>query len=489
MTQNIGWWKFGANKPANTSEMERITTDVFDFMGRLAAAYDFSMSLQSLSIYDWQKSEELKRCSDRVRRWEKIRLGNELTKDERALIADNEVYMQPDGIYMASYPEAIAQFEGGKASVCIDNPYGKQTPMLIRLETIYSKAPAPAKQQNEGIDVDALVLASGVDTKETTVAETENFYMLDGVLAKDLKTITSNTVTASIEDEASPYGNAICFKAKAAKDIGVARFEREFETPVDITGQYGCGVWIYGDGKGEILNFQIRSPKLYSIGLDQKIIDIDFVGWKYFELYESSASKSMEYLWPFYYRHLNKDDEFTAAVCEEYSPNWTESMYLTGEYVVRNPKHITSEKPDYTHVAYASVWMNNMPAGEECNVKIAGWHSFFTGTSQVADMTVKAEEGSIKVDGILPSDSIVEYSDGRKTAGLGEKPTDKHTPPSWYSAGEASEVMENTTASGMITLKPGKNILDISAKAPDGTRLRVVCGIKEDKPVITREIK
>ena len=164
-------------------------------------------------------------------------------------------------------------------------------------------------------------------------------------------------------------------------------------------------------------------------------------------------------------------------------------MYLTGECIEQNPTPITSDKPDFTHIGYASVWMNNMPAGEECNVKIAGWHSFFTGTSEIENITVKAEEGSVEVKGILPTDCIVEYSDGRKTAGLGEKRTEKHTSPSWYSSGAASEVMENTSASGMITLKPGKNILNISAKAPDGARLRVVCGVKEDKPVISREVK
>ncbi|MBR2846554.1 MAG: hypothetical protein IKB89_00595, partial [Clostridia bacterium] len=223
--------------------------------------------------------------------------------------------------------------------------------------------------------------------------------------------------------------------------------------------------------------------------LDNKIIEIDFVGWKYFELYESSDSKVMEYLWPYYYRHMNKDDEFTPLKYDGNIYEWNENMFLTDDPIERNPKHITSEKPDFTHIGYACVWMNNMPEGEECNVKIAGWHSFFTGTNEISDITVKAEEGNIEVKGTLPSDCIVEYSDGRKTAGLGEKMTDKHTPPSWYGSGEKGEIMDSCTASGMITLKPGGNILDISAKAPDGARLRVVCGVKEDKPVISREVR
>ncbi len=489
MTQNLGWWKMGENKPLNTSEYERITTDVYDFFGRLAASYGFSMSFQSLSLFDWQKSEELKRCGDRIRRWEKVRLGQELTKEECALITDHEVYMKPDGIYMATYLKDVAQFAGGKASVCIDNPYGAQQPMLIRLETLYNKTDALAKQNEQGIDVDALVLASGIDTKETTTAQTEAYYMFDGAFAKDLKTVTSRTVTASITDEASPYGNAISFKVKAAKDIGVARFERIFENPVDITGQYGYGVWVYGDGKGEIINLQIRSPKMYSDGLDHKIIKIDFVGWKYFELYESSSSESMEYLWPYYYRHLNKDDEFTPTVYEATTSDWNENVYLAGERLKGNPKQITSSRPDFARIKYASVWMNNMPVGEECSVKIAGWHSFFTGTGEISDITVKAEEGSIEVQGTLPSDCIVEYSDGRKTAGLGEKWGEQHTKASWYSSGAKGEMTDAFTASGMITLKPGKNILNISADTPDGTRLRVVCGVTEDKPVISREVK
>ena len=83
----------------------------------------------------------------------------------------------------------------------------------------------------------------------------------------------------------------------------------------------------------------------------------------------------------------------------------------------------------------------------------------------------------------------MEYSDGRKTPGLGEKWGEQHTEASWYSSGAKGEMTNAFTASGMITLKPGKNILNISADTPDGTRLRVVCGVIEDKPVISRDMQ
>lgn len=61
--------------------------------------------------------------------------------------------------------------------------------------------------------------------------------------------------------------------------------------------------------------------------------------------------------------------------------DWPDSMYLESGLVTGNPHHLTASTPDFSRIAFASVWMNHLPKDEECEVKIAGLaHLFHTGT-------------------------------------------------------------------------------------------------------------
>jgi len=485
MPQNLGWWYLGKNRPSNASQWERITTDVYETMGRLGAAYDFSLSFQGLTLQAWQASEELKRIGDRIRRWENLRLSGTLTEDESAALTRSECHMRPDGIYAAAYPEAVAVIRDGEAEVCIDNPYGEQQPMLLRLEPLHSRAQR-AGEEKDVFDINDLVAPGSGKLAGDTEAATSAVGPFTGVRAHELLAFTSRTVTASIEDADTPYGPGFTLTAEAQRDIGTARFERRFAQHLNITGQYGSGVWIYGDGKGEILNFQLRSPMLYSRGLDEKIVVVDFVGWKYCELVESSVTTTLQNLWPYYYRHLNKDDEFTPVGYEAPTSDWPDSMYLNNHLIVGNPSHLISDAPNFAHVAFATVWMNHLPKGERCQVKIAGWHRFFTEPVTMSDIRVEGDAGAIRVNGTLATDCIVEYSDGAGTPALGEPVTADSVKPSWFSSNLDSVPMDDCSASGMLTLQPGCNRLKVRANAPDGARLRIVCGVQDSTPLIVR---
>ncbi|MBQ3387793.1 MAG: hypothetical protein IJG60_01105 [Thermoguttaceae bacterium] len=50
------------------------------------------------------------------------------------------------------------------------------------------------------------------------------------------------------------------------------------------------GMWVCGDGQGEVLNLQI--------GLYSQLVKIDFTGWKYIELLEADSSALSRYVWP-----------------------------------------------------------------------------------------------------------------------------------------------------------------------------------------------
>jgi hypothetical protein len=75
--------------------------------------------------------------------------------------------------------------------------------------------------------------------------------------------------------------------------------EKEFEPWLNLDKNQALGVWIKGDGNGELLNFRIESPHHISHGArGDHFVKIDFTGWKYFELVEIESSDFSNYIWP-----------------------------------------------------------------------------------------------------------------------------------------------------------------------------------------------
>ncbi|HID22413.1 MAG TPA: hypothetical protein EYP14_08425 [Planctomycetaceae bacterium] len=52
------------------------------------------------------------------------------------------------------------------------------------------------------------------------------------------------------------------------------------------------GVWVHGDGKGEVLNIQLQSA---NGGYRDHYIDVDFTGWRYFELTRPETDRVFDF--------------------------------------------------------------------------------------------------------------------------------------------------------------------------------------------------
>jgi len=114
-----------------------------------------------------------------------------------------------------------------------------------------------------------------------------------------------------------------------------SKFGRHF-TDLNLSNHQALGVWIKGDGKGEVLNFQIKSPEHISGGIGEHYVIVDFVEWRYFELIEPEGECFEEYKWPY-----------------------------GGAY------SIYRESPSYSNIESISLWYNNIPAGDsvKCEIK------------------------------------------------------------------------------------------------------------------------
>jgi hypothetical protein len=59
------------------------------------------------------------------------------------------------------------------------------------------------------------------------------------------------------------------------------------------------GVWIYGDGQGEILNIQLKNPAHINSAISDHYITVDFIGWQYRLLVEPESDRIGYFGWPY----------------------------------------------------------------------------------------------------------------------------------------------------------------------------------------------
>ena len=61
----------------------------------------------------------------------------------------------------------------------------------------------------------------------------------------------------------------------------------------------GLGLWIDGDGQGELLNIQVKSPESLGGRPSEHYIDINFTGKRYISLVEPESDRIVEQRWPY----------------------------------------------------------------------------------------------------------------------------------------------------------------------------------------------
>jgi hypothetical protein len=122
-------------------------------------------------------------------------------------------------------------------------------------------------------------------------------------------------------------------------DAAYISFEKAYEGNLSLQNNKGLGVWVKGDGNGQLLNLSLRSPDHISHGAHgDRFVKIDFEGWKYFELVEIESSKISDYTWP-------DDSHF---------------------YVYDSYRH----QINFGQIEKFQLWYNNLPKGKEAKTVI-----------------------------------------------------------------------------------------------------------------------
>ena len=200
-----------------------------------------------------------------------------------------------------------------------DNAFGAQ-PLKLRIEPLMSVKPYG--------DPSGIVLTDFSDSGDF-VAENS----AEGVSGK----IVAAGETTGNRERTGAFSalNA----GKTASEAAYINIEKQYDGLLSLADNKGLGVWIKGDGNGQLLNLSLRSPVHISHGAHgDRFVKIDFTGWKYFELVEIESSEISDYIWP-------DDSHF---------------------YVYDSYRHTI----DFGKIEKFQLWYNNLPEGKEVRTVI-----------------------------------------------------------------------------------------------------------------------
>ncbi len=280
----LGWWVILGPERDHTAE----TPDEFEYLCCKALAYDTPTSFEGVSVGGEPANARQNEYLAMLGRYEKLRLAGRCSAALREKLkteqADFHLVEAADGSaefipidYLAHKVTGLAD---GSDSWTVGNRHAAQ-PLRLRIDALYSVEPYDGPASRE--------LAGFAAPGEFVVQETaEGVKATFRALAEPSKAGKPSARYSAASARKTPQG-AWCRAAKV------------FNPPLDLKEFNALGVWIYGDGKGELLNLQLTNPTQFWPTFDEHYVTVDFRGWRYFELLcrERDADHYADYAWPY----------------------------------------------------------------------------------------------------------------------------------------------------------------------------------------------
>jgi len=318
---NLGWWAFQTWAPVfyatpwarvEPPQTEPTFPDDIEYLCCKAIGTDAGLSITNYN----PDLPAHRRLAEIVKQYEKLRHARYFPESVKARLR-----VPGDEFTLVTGPQGQWQFRpvqyayhkveginGWSNNWQVHNPFGQQ-PLRLRIEALSAAGPYDAEGN--------VVLADYADPNEFPDRAANEGVALDLEPSTDRVKVgaSSGRLTAS-----STRGERQATWAKAGK---------LFSPLLNLAEHPAMGVWVYGDGKGEVINFQLNSPEHIAQGIGEHYVIVDFEGWRYFELIEVDARRYGDYSWPY------------------------GAMY-----------RIYREPINYGAVESLTLWINNLPANE-----------------------------------------------------------------------------------------------------------------------------
>ena len=280
---NLGWWAF---KTWHGATSEPTHVDDIEYLCTKALANNYGLSLMGINPSTVDKIPALPRLAAIVRRYETLRRADYFSDavKERLSVPGDEFTLQQAGngqwqfcpVKSDKHKVQDVGSEGNRWRV--ENSFNEQRPHL-RIETLMSVG---------AYDAPGNITLSDF-SNEGEFAERASQPGISARLersAEEVKVGESSGLFTATNSTSTPV-RSWCKAGKV------------FSPPLNLSGHQALGVWVHGDGKGEVLNLQQMSPEHLTRAIADHYITVDFTGWRYFELVEPEGGRHADYSWPY----------------------------------------------------------------------------------------------------------------------------------------------------------------------------------------------
>ena len=308
---HLGWW---AVKTWSGPQGEPTFADDIEYLCGKCIGTDAGFSIMGIEPATLAVNPVYQRLAGIMKRYEDLRHANYFDHavksklkepgKEFTLVQDADGRWRFRRVHYAKHK--VEGINGWSNAWSMENPFEPQ-PVRLRIETLMSAAPYDAPGN--------LTLAEFGDDKDFP----------------DRATAPGVTVELRSTTEQIKVGK--CSGALIASNAGQvdrkaawAKAGKTFDPAANLSKHQALGVWIHGDGQGEVLNFQLTCPPHLVAGIGEHYVVVDFTGWRYFELIEPEGERHSQYTWPY-----------------------------------GDPYAIYREHVDYGHVRNLRLWYNHLP--------------------------------------------------------------------------------------------------------------------------------
>jgi hypothetical protein len=353
----LGWWAILGPSEHTYAELP----DEVEYLCCKALAYDMPISFQGIGLGEpWNARQD--EYLEMIGRYERLRLSRYFPEKikERLRMEGEEFRLflsAEDGSWKFVPTDYLVHkvigLEDGRNIWTFHNRFGNQ-PLKIRIQALYAAAPYDGP---EGLLITNF--QEGGWEEEGSEGTRCSLFPSDGPV------------------ESKGIGGFYRARNGSDKRQGAwTRIVKRFSPPLDLSKYGALGFFLYGDGKGELLNFQLTNPPQYWTTYDEHYIVVDFTGWRYFELHlkERDADRYGDYRWPY-------DDLYA---------------------IYRNPLIRHS-------VSALTIYYNNLPPKEEVGCYISPIKALPERKAGLANPTVNVNGSEIVFPVVLESGQYMEF--------------------------------------------------------------------------------
>lgn len=279
----LGWWAFRTD----TGPLGFATTpDVIEYLCAKCIGHDVPFSLQNVTPPTVKRIPSWNNLLSIMGRYESLRLSKYFPEsikarlrvpgDEFTLTQNAQGIMQVQPVEYAEHK--VTAIDSVSNVWKVTNKFGAQPPRF-RIRALMSAASYNAPEN--------IVLADFADVGEFAVKNAasgmSHRFESSAEQVKIGKVSGRFTVTSNLSDRRGSW----------------AMVGKNFSPWLNIAQRPALGVWVHGDGKGEVLNLQLIDHRGTGPAVGEHDVVVDFTGWRYFELIEPEGRRWSDYAWPY----------------------------------------------------------------------------------------------------------------------------------------------------------------------------------------------